>query len=662
MIKELINFTKSLDNDFQNSGIKPSKGLHILVDINDSTNQIQIADCIYFFGTEAGMNELVKDCLFYERNSQYITMNKVQKFDPKQKIHSCSPFSLAFNFSLGAKKKELLERIKSEIGDDDIDNIYDADQLLNRKVKEYKIDEVKKSIDTYFLNSIKMCLFNPDEILINKINFFKDFCKNSFFNLFNQISIQKETKKKNGEIEIKEVFAIDELGEKDYVRVYFKNIEKDQWKKSYNYYCKEEYFNTGDFNIPNDIGEIFGTSDFINTLSDKKPFLKHLTASFLVNSRISGDDAKTLNDLKQILKSKIKLDKKEKSILPKPLPIFIFKEELQKKIIGLFKDNNCSLSYKEIIEKLWNSYKEDFNNYYLMNWYYGKDIVIQDFDYVSKFEYEIKGWKIDNLFKLKDNETKADKNYPQLNTIFDLEEIVFRKLISNKFNTIDYFKDLNNEDYKDYTKNKHSDNTFYAYSKYRKGVYDFVYKSKRQAIDQNAFYEMVFSGIKDDLKQNNEYGVKEKLNIWFSLGLNFNLIKKNKSIDMKSDMTWKLKDYQQFVDDLAEDKANVQILTDQQFAFAAGQVIDYILKKSKSADQSYRLLEPYLQQSKCDQFKAIIANDFARYKHENYSNRFKAVANDVLSYQTDSDLKKLLPEILSGIFSTNQLFPQKKEI
>lgn len=659
MIRELINFTKSLDEGIKNLGVKPSKGLHVLVDLNYTTNELEIADFIYFFGNDDEMVELLNDCLFYEKNSQYITMNKVQKFDPKQKIHSCSPFSIAFNFSLGAKKKELLAIIESKITEDERNKALDITQLLDRKVKEYKIEEVKKSIDTYFLNSIQLCLFKPDEILIDEINLFKDFCKDNFFKIFNQISIQKQIKKKNGEFETKNILAIDELGEKDYVRVYFKNIAKEQWEKSYNYYCKEEYFNTGDFNSkPNDKGEIFGTSDFINTLSDKKIFLKHLTASFLVNSRISGNDAKTLNDLKQILKSKIKLDKKEKSILPKPLPIFIFKEELQKKVIGIFKDNNCSLSYKEIIEKLWDNYEEDFNNYYLMNWYYGKDIVIQDFDYVSKFEYEIKGWKIDNLFKLKDKETKADKYYPQLNTIFDLEKIVFKSLISNKFNTIDYFKDLDNEDYKDYAKNKHSDNTFYAYSKYRKGVYDYVYKSKRQAIDKNAFYEMVFSRIKDDLKQNNEYEVKEKLNIWFSLGLNFNLSKTNKSIDMAS----KLKDYQQFVDDLAEDKANVEILTDEQFAFAAGQVIDYILKKSKSADQSYKLLEPYLQQSKCEQFKAIIANDFARYKHENYSNRFKAVANDVLSYETDADLKKLLPEILSGIFSTNQLFSSKKDI
>ena len=101
-------------------------------------------------------------------------------------------------------------------------------------------------------------------------------------------------------------------------------------------------------------------------------------------------------------------------------------------------------------------------------------------------------------------------------------------------------------------------------------------------------------------------------------------------------------------------------ITDEKFAFAAGQVIEYILSKSKSADNSYNLLEPYLQQSKCAEFKKAMANDFGRYKHENFSKNFEKVAAFVLSYETDANLKHLLPQILSGVFSKNQLFSTSK--
>ena len=159
---------------------------------------------------------------------------------------------------------------------------------------------------------------------------------------------------------------------------------------------------------------------------------------------------------------------------------------------------------------------------------------------------------------------------------------------------------------------------------------------------------MVFSSIKDDIKNSNGYGVKNKFNIWYSLYEYFNT---NNKINMVNN----LKEYQSFVAAIIADEPLTDI-TDEKFAFAAGQVIDYILSKSKSADTSYNLLEPYLQQSKCDEFKRAITNDFGRYKHENFSKNFKKVAAFALSYETSANLKHLLPQLLSGVFSKNQLF------
>jgi CRISPR-associated protein Csh1 len=163
---------------------------------------------------------------------------------------------------------------------------------------------------------------------------------------------------------------------------------------------------------------------------------------------------------------------------------------------------------------------------------------------------------------------------------------------------------------------------------------------------------MVFNGIQDDLKQSNPYGIKDKLNIWFSLYEKFN---PNFNPNDKT-MASKLKDYRQFMEILAEDKADISATSLEEFAFAAGQVIYYILQKSKSADTSYQRLEPYLQQVSCEGLKKAIANDFARYKHENYSARFERAAAFVLTYQTEANMKKVLPELLAGIFSNNQLF------
>ena len=276
---------------------------------------------------------------------------------------------------------------------------------------------------------------------------------------------------------------------------------------------------------------------------------------------------------------------------------------------------------------------------------YALGIVFKDFDFVSTFEYFVSKEKplaILNLFDIKEKGGKDNKHYPVINNIFDFEQQVMKPFIQNKYLRVDYFGDLNKDDY------VKIDMTFSSFSRYRKAIYDYVYKSQRNTIDGHIFGEMVFNAINDDIKGNNDYSIREKLNIWYSLHEYFN--PKN-----KINMVNKLKDYQDFVATIIADETLTDI-TDEKFAFAAGQVINYIQSKSKSADNSYNLLEPYLQQSKCTEFKRAIANDFGRYKHENFSKNFEKVAAFVLSYETSANLKHLLPQILSGVFSKNQLF------
>lgn len=128
-------------------------------------------------------------------------------------------------------------------------------------------------------------------------------------------------------------------------------------------------------------------------------------------------------------------------------------------------------------------------------------------------------------------------------------------------------------------------------------------------------------------------------------------------------MASKLKEYQDFVSDLINEKADFELAADEHFAFAAGQVIYYLLSKSKTEDTSFRLMEPYLQKTNCKALQENIADDFARYKHENFSKSFEKVASFVLSYETNQNLKKLQPQLLSGLFAKNQLFSNinKKE-
>lgn len=614
MIKEIVNFIDELDSNFFEKLYRIRPGLHILVKENEN-NELKISEVYYSDNKENERLNIYDEIAFYERQSDYISLNKQQKFDKQQKIHSASPFSVAFNFSLGSKKKEIEINLEAQKN-----TTNESIEILSKK---YKIKKVLESLDNYFVNAKQLCDTGNLEIQNKLLDSFKDMVFRVLIDNLEDI---------NNKFDFEDILST--LKTKDYVRFYLSSVPKNKWKKAYsNYYNKE---------IPTDVDEDsnFNTL-FLNTsYPDKKPFLKHQTAPFLENFKIDN----TTNNNLELFK---KLTEIKPSILPNPLPLFVYKDEL-KSFFSILKENNYKLGYKEVLANMITLHNDEIHNYYLLNWQKGmSNVLIIDFDFVSKFEFYLpKNCKIINLFELKVKDENRLKTYT-LNNIFDLESYVFKPLLQNKYHKLDYFGDLKKDDYTTL------DQSFSAFSKYRKAVYDYVYKSKKEAIGYNAFREMVFNRLSDLLKQNNAYGIKEILNIWFNLGDFFNPLKKQKS------MTNYLKNYRDFVTRIISGEEIIEA-TDEQFAFISGQVIDYLLAKSKTADTGYGLLEPYTQQSKVGQFKMQIANDFDRYKHENYSRNFERAASFVLTYKTESNLKQLLPEILAGVFSDNQLYSNFK--
>lgn len=641
MIKELVNFTDSLDEEFKNLGSLPKEGLHILIDsITNETGEVSVCfdGFIYeqFSKKQKGEpSDFLNTCKLLHQNAWCIDTNKC--FDlPTKAIHTCSPFAVGF------KKEHLEGGAKFEENEGKKKQIYDRfGDYFNRAFALFENEDEKekyilfKHFFTHNHFSKILAKIEDEQAVIRqrleeKNNQLKDEFKES------KGKTQKEALKEKIAQTEQELLKVKPLEDSSYLIFYF-DVPLELYENIHKKYLNDKLFNTDKYNIASDEdGLIYGTNNFLNGFNSNMPFLMHQTASFDISGRISNVEAKLLNDLKNMFPNKT---------LPNPLPIFVYKEEmLQDKVIGIFRESGFKYGYKEIIQKLVEDNEDNISNYYLLFWQNTMDgIVFRDFDFVSRFEYKFTELLvIQNLFDIREKGGKGNKHYPLIKNIFDFEQQVLKPLIQNKYLRVDYFGDLNTEDYDKLNM------TFSSYSKYRKAVYDFVYKSQRNTISGNVFYEMVFNSILDDVKNNNGYGIKEKLNIWYSLYEYFNPKK-------KINMTNKLKEYQDFVATIIADEPLTDI-TDEKFAFAAGQVIEYILSKSKSADSSFNLLEPYLQQSKCVEFKKAIANDFGRYKHENFSKNFEKVAAFVLSYETDTNLKHLLPQILSGAFAKNQLF------
>lgn len=642
MIKEIVAFTESLSADFLTKGILPKNGLHILITLvkNNDEWSLDLQNMHHErYTKQRPVSPFLNKCMMLGHYAWGITHNK--RFDaPIKAIHSCSPLCVGF------QKMYLKGESKYKENDG--------------KQKEQMYD----GFERYFQNALAL-LDSEQEKTKYKVfsDFFTDTNKDDYFektldDIFKyqkeqQASILKKYGGKQTQQAKKELEEFKELGDKDFI-IFYLDESLQIYQTLNNKFLKDKLFNTQDFPLSDQNQEIFGVSSVFNTLNTSKPFLVKRTATFNVPQRISSREARMMHEFQLILKRKV---------LPNPLPIFISKEELQKDFVTLYTQNEKKLGYLEVIEQLWENHKNDFGNYYLFFYQNGN---IKDFDYVAQFDFALEGnaWELEPLFPIKKIHFGKVKNVAMLEAIMH-ENVFFKHKKQGGFKLkLGYFDEAKSLAGKGEEIRKVTERDFL---KYRQAFYNFIYKSQRQAFTQAMFDDVMLSSILDNLKldewkekKHTEYGnIRRKLNIWFSLSDNFNLHSKQTNTTMAS----QLKAQRKFIEDLVDEKTDTdtdQATTDQ-FAFVAGQVVSYLLSKSKSSDKSYRGLERYLQQSNFEGFKQVITAEFARYKHEVYTKKFRAAASFVLSYQTNDPVKKYLPQVLAGVFSDNMLFPKAQD-
>lgn len=613
MIKELVQFTNSLDSEMKAIGMLPKEGLHILLRYENTDGQLSISKDFqyeWFSKKKTVLSSFLKKSAALSQLAWMVNTNKC--FDlPAKGIHSCSPYCLAF-------KRE---------------SIKGGAKFMDAKAKLYE------RVNGYFNKAAELL---EDDSEKEKIKVFRD-------------ALNSEEKM---HFYLDRIPEYKTLKDAEYI-VFYLEVEPEKYKMVNARYLTDKLFNTNDYNKKVN-GNIYGTSDFFNGYPTKKPYLTHQSASFDIASRISADEARSLFDFQDII---------GRNILPKPLPIFIHADEIvqkgkrsiQESSIQLFKNEAAQgkrIGYKEIIESLYDDYQNELGNYYLL--FYDRGI-IKDFDFVPKFEYllkdeEAKPWKIQELFE--------GNNSSTISNVFQLQQAVLLSVFNNalitKTKTGDfqykYFDEIDSK----YCK---SAVTFLLVMQYRKAFYDFIYKSKRQAVTQAMFTAILQASIVEDIRldeikngyHTQDRSIRGKMNIWFSLSENYNL----NNIKPTTTMASKLQEHQEFIVKLT--KGESTITSNDEYAFTVGQVIYYLLVKSKSGDRSYKRLEPFMQQVHSKELNKAISRMFDSYKHENFSANFRNPFAEIMDYETTANVRDFMPTILAGIFSKNALFSDKEE-
>jgi CRISPR-associated protein Csh1 len=632
MIQEIINFVKDLENDYPEVfelNKMPSPGLHFWVELDEKGNwknnpPVEGKDYVVYDGQEE-KNELLMEAARYEELGKRLgtRMDKVldtAKIEGSSKfqIFSCSPFIVSF--------------------------------------KKQSLNQIPLRIDSYFKNAISICL--DDSVLEEKAKAFKS----TIPNVLTQVTLfEKTIKKRGGGEEKKKLLEI--IKNSSFINIYLKNGSIESYSEAHRNYLIQKVFNNNDYNSDKELNDYtWGISNFINGTGakfSKKIFLQHTTSCFHkgIASRIQIEDAIRLDTFEKIL---------YRGILPKPLPLIIDKKEVKydknkvtsTEFIKLFDAENKRRTFPQILKSLFDENPQRvLANYYLL---YIVGTTVYDFDFVSKFEYSLSDVFIYNLFNIRDKNKELSSSV-KLKNIFDFERKIAGEIFNNSLIKLGdesikyYYFDEINPKYVIGAEEMAS-----LILRYRRAFYDFIYKSQKQAITTSMFDSLMLSSILLDVKQDEEFNkdqqIKRKLNIWLSLSQFF--INHN-SINMAT----QFQELMAKMDKIANDD-NYQLDQNlQDFLFASGQIIYFLLWHNKADKPSHAMLESFLQKVTVEQLQSSITNAVNTYKHEIDfgKGRFERLCAQVLAFSSKENIKNHQRYMLAGYFAPAVILKKKEE-
>lgn len=607
MIKEISNFIEKINEEYFTEGLVPSEGLHVLVKLGN--DGIEIEKKCYLVKTEK------KQIKFFDEN------NNPSDFPNELILREY--FSSIINDD---QNKGL------DIGGTGSKKIHSANPFSVWFKKEQLESETSiKNLNERFTNYFENAQKYAQQFLLPQILSIKNYCEKEILKFLLKEKLVKEIKPAN------------------YIKITF-DTEIENVKKCYENYLGSKLYNKKDYNLSNDE---YGLSGFLNGDNVKKIFLMHKTSHFKVNNHITKKEAYNL-----YLFSKL-LNNRPLAKLPNPLPIFIDEEELNKELIRLYGRQGVK-SYHEIIKSLINYHTRDLSNYYLLFWSKMGGLTLHDLDFVPHFRFRLDGFYLTNYF-LKDGFEGEIEN------VFHFESEIVHKVFNNVL--IQKYEDKATKERKilykyfddiEYNSKFMTKATHINVLKYRKSFYDFIYKSKPNAITSRLFDELMLTTVIDDIKHHNnkngynatDYSIKEKLNIYFSFNKNFG----------GEDMGSKIQPLQEKLKLLLKE-ADVHIETDEEFVFDAGQLVYYILYQSEASNKTHALMEPYITKNDPELFKAAIARGIDQYKHKFLfmkKSNFQKITSEILAWQTETKIKDMLPLFLAGYFSNSLLFESSK--
>lgn len=420
--------------------------------------------------------------------------------------------------------------------------------------------------------------------------------------------------------QISKVFTEEDKAKKSTWVKIFIDQSNNEYERVGNIYNITRLFNNNDYNVEYD-NNIFGANNYNFGCNSKKPYLELKTTPFKVGSLVSIRDIDVMNKIYLWLYN----NGRNESVLKLPVD-WEFKGIPQ---------SEQNISNKDLF-----ILKVNGNN---------EVAKIEDFDYKSNFNTEIR------LFTCKDYMRHKENDFTTSN-IYGLEWYTNNTWISNtsKDNKRNYIR----ESYYTSEKKKISKPLIANWKKellqkYSQAFFYLFQREERNIFLQNLdniASEVVERTLVDDLNLGIRFtnNSKRAMNLWIAFKDYFN--EKGESEEMK------LNNIQEKCKNIVLEGNNIE--TDEDYYFLMGQVAYYLLSRSKASKLTQDVTEPFIKAANITVLKKELRDLYEKYNYDIYlkDKRFNNVFSQILVQEPESEVRKNKNIILAGMLSNNLFY------
>jgi len=392
-----------------------------------------------------------------------------------------------------------------------------------------------------------------------------------------------------------------------YLKVFF-DKDLDKYKKFYELYTKPRIFASNSYNREGREGEIYGLPIPNISLNSKKPFNQLKSTKFEAPFRVSPEQAMDLYNFFEFLSN---------------LKNRYFYITGNCKFKGDYNQENVDKENCHFI------YKENEN---------GKAI-IKDYDYLIDFDNNI-NFDYKKIIE-PSKKLKMKEEYRPISRLYELESKVDYYFFNQKLKN-NYFEErIRDQSISSYLKEilMITRDSFYNYFKKNK-VRDIKHILTKYGVEI----------IKENFKKSGDY-VIPAFNLYISMKIYFEL----GGVEMKDKIRSNLEYFKKNGEDIT------QLQNIEEYSFLAGQIVKYLIGKSKKSKKTHELVSPFLNCSTVEDMKHEIAGYFEKYKHELMLNQFRDNLISIL-FNFENEKEKIdFDMFFAGYLTRENIFYSNKE-